>query len=110
QVSMAHNISYIYAGDDAKLSQWSAAVADYVSNQYVLKRTVKTSTFIGLNYYFSNRIYGYRQHNPDSQTSDVGWDMQPENIRYVLEDLTDRYSMPILITENGVADGDDDYR
>lgn len=110
QVSMAHNISHIYAGDDAKLSQWSAALTDFTNNHYVLKRTIKTSTFIGLNYYFSNRIYGYRQHNPDSQTSDTGWDMQPGNIRYVLEDLADRYNKPILITENGVADIDDEYR
>lgn len=110
QVSMAHNVSYVYAGDDARLSEWSAAVADYATNHYVLKRTIKTSTFIGLNYYFSSRIYGYRQHNPDHQTSDVGWDMQPANIRYVLEDLSDRYDKPILITENGVADVDDDHR
>lgn len=110
QVSMAHNVSYTYAGDDAKLSQWSASIADYMHNQYILKRTIKTSTFIGLNYYFSNRIYGYRQHNPDDQVSDVGWDMQPSDIRYVLEDLADRYNKPILITENGVADIDDEYR
>lgn len=110
QVSMAHNIAYIYAGDDARLSEWSAAVSDYFSNHYVLKRTVKTSTYIGLNYYFSSRIYGYRQHNPEHQVSDVGWDMQPSSLRYVLEDLADRYNKPILITENGVADTDDEYR
>lgn len=110
QVSMAHNVAYIYAGDNARLSEWSAALSDYATNHYVLKRAVKTSTFIGLNYYFSSRIYGYRQHNPEHQLSDVGWDMQPNNIRYVLEDLTDRYDKPILVTENGVADIDDEHR
>lgn len=110
QVSIAHNVSYVYAGDDAKLSQWSASFMDYMNNHYLIKRTIKTSTFIGLNYYFSSRFYGYREHNPDHQTSDTGWDMQPGNLRYVLDDLTDRYKKPILITENGVADMDDEYR
>jgi beta-glucosidase len=37
--------------------------------------------------------------------------MQPADLRYVLEDLADTYDkMPIIITENGLADGNDTQR
>ncbi len=110
QVSMAHQVSNVYAGDDATLSENSAKQINYWKNHYVVKRTIKHSTFIGLNYYFSDRVYGYRVHNPNQDVSDLGWDMQPSDIRYVLEELADRYNKPIFITENGLADGDDEYR
>lgn len=110
QVSMAHNVSHIYAGDDAYLSEATAKYLNYWKNHYVIKRTVKTSTFIGLNYYFSERVYGYRVHNPHDHVNDMGWDMQPSDIQYVLEELADRYQKPVLITENGLADASDEQR
>lgn len=38
-----------------------------------------------MNFYFSERVYGYRVHNADDQVNDLGWDMHPEHIRYALE-------------------------
>ena len=76
----------------------------------MLKRVIKTCDFIGVNYYFSNRVYGYRVHNPDVHLSDLGWDMQPATIQLVLERLYEKYKKPLLITENGLADGDDGDR
>lgn len=110
QVSAAFHVSHIYAGDDARLTEMSAKASSAWRNHYVLRRCVKTCTFIGLNYYASDRIYGYRTHNPNEYVSDMGWDMTPSDIRYVLEDLTDRYDKPILITENGLADSEDEHR
>ncbi len=110
QVSMAYSVSHVYAGDDALLSRWYARVFDELANHYVLRRSMRHNTYIGLNYYFSDRIYGYRVHNPNDELSDLGWDMQPQDIRYVLEDLSDRYNKPILITENGLADAEDESR
>ena len=109
-VSMAHNLSYVYAGDDARLSIWSARVIDYIVNHYSLRRSLRHSDFIGVNYYFSSRVYGYRIHNPDERLSDLGWDLQPGNLRYLLEDLAERYHKPLIVTENGLADGEDKDR
>ena len=75
-----------------------------------MKKVVKKCDFIGVNYYFSNRIYGYRVHNPDEKLSDLGWDLAPANIQFALERLNDKYHLPILITENGLADAKDTYR
>lgn len=110
QVSLAHHVSYIYAGDDAWLSQASAAIFDWFQNHYAIRRTIKSCDFIGVNYYNSDRIYGYRKHNPNSRVSDIGWDMQPANLRYVLEELAERYKKPLIVTENGLADADDTNR
>ena len=107
---MAHHLSHFYAGDNAWLSRLSAWVADLVANRYVLARVKWSSDFIGLNYYFAHRIYGYRAHSPEDRVNDLGWDMQPGHIRYVIEDLSERYKLPIMITENGLADAGDSRR
>jgi beta-glucosidase/6-phospho-beta-glucosidase/beta-galactosidase len=82
----------------------------YAEDTFIMRRVRKHLDFIGLNYYFSNRYYGNRTHNPNEKTNDMGWDMQPANIEFVLKDLYDRYELPIIVTENGLADRDDEYR
>lgn len=109
-ISIAKNSMHIYPGDDSWLSVRAASLMQYYQDDYVLKRVIKTCDYIGLNYYFSARVYGYRTHNPDERLSDLGWDMQPANIQMVLERLYEKYKKPILITENGLADGADASR
>ena len=110
KVSMAHHISYVYPGDNAWLSRLSSGIINQTTNHYVLRRVARSSDFIGINYYASRRVYGYRVHNPDLRFSDMGWDMQPGDLRYVLDEVWDQYKKPILITENGLADAGDKHR
>ncbi|MDB5168096.1 MAG: putative beta-glucosidase [Candidatus Saccharibacteria bacterium] len=110
KVSIAKNSCYVYAGDNAVLSRFSAAVLQYIRDDYFLKKVVKQCDWLGVNYYFSDRVYGYRVHNPDKKLSDLGWDLSPENIQYALERLHEKYQLPIIITENGLADADDSQR
>ena len=110
KLSIAKNSSYIYAGDDSSISMRSAAVAQYFQDDYFLKKVVKSCDFLGVNYYFSDRFYGTRVHNPHRKTSDLGWDLSPENLEFALERLYKKYHMPIMITENGLADADDRHR
>lgn len=110
KVSMAHHLIYCYPGDDAILSRASARVAHYLLNTWVLRRVRRHSDFLAINYYFARRIYGYRAHDPYLKVSDLGWDMQPDKLQYLLEDLAERYRLPIMITENGLADGADSQR
>lgn len=110
KVSVAKNSEYIYAGDDAWLSRVSAGVMQYLADDYFLKKVVKNCDFLGVNYYFSRRVYGYRAHNPDQKLSDMGWDLSPENIEFALERLHAKYQLPIIITENGLADASDEKR
>jgi beta-galactosidase len=41
--------------------------------------------------------------------SDIGWEIYPEGLRQVLE-LAGSYGLPVYITENGIADAEDDQR
>jgi len=110
KVSIAKNTGYFYAGDNAWLTRLSAAVMQYFQDDYVLKKFVRHSDFLGVNYYFSYRVYGYRIHNPDERVSDLGWDLSPENLQYALERLNRKYKLPMMITENGLADERDEQR
>jgi len=110
KVSIAKNSPYVYAGDDALLSRKYADFHQFIRDDYFLRKVVKQCDFIGMNYYFSDRVYGYRVHNPDERVSDLGWDMAPANIQQALERVHEKYGLPILITENGLADHADESR
>lgn len=109
-VSIAKNTAFHYGGDDAWLSQITAKTARFIEDTFTLGQVRKHMDFIGLNYYFSNRYLGYRQHNQDLKQNDLGWDMRPADIEKVLKYLADTYDLPIIITENGLADRDDEFR
>jgi len=110
KVSIANHSIFIYPGDNAWLSRATAHIMQYFEDDYLLKKVVKQCDFIGLNYYQSMRVYGYRVHNPETPLSDLNWVMVPHDIEFVLERLYRKYKLPIIVTENGVADGTDEYR
>ena len=58
-------------------------------------------------------------NNPYLERSDWGWQIDPQGLRYALNDLSERYQKPVMVVENGLgardkveADGsiNDDYR
>jgi len=111
KVGVAKNSVYFYAGDSAWLSHKSAALMQYFQDDYTIKKYVKHSDFLGVNYYQSQRVFGYRTHNPeDRDYSDVNWMLAPADLEFVLERLYGKYKLPIMITENGLADATDTYR
>ncbi len=110
KVSIAKNSNYFYAGDNAVLSRKSTDVMQYFQDDYFLKKVIKQCDYIGVNYYFSHRVYGYRIHSPEDKVSDLGWDLSPANLEQALERLHDKYGLPIIITENGLADATDEHR
>lgn len=110
KVSVSDNGLYVYPGDDSALSVRAAAVIQYLNDDYFMKKVVKNCDFIGVNYYFSNRVYGYRVHNPNDHVNDLGWSMEPEHIQRMIERLYEKYQLPIFITENGTADAKDEHR
>lgn len=110
KIGIAKNTAFFYPGDDAWLSRVSAAIKQYVNDDWIIRKYRRHSDFLGVNYYFTNRVYGYRVHNPDTWQSDLGWDMQPGDLQYVLEHLDRAHKLPLLVTENGLADMHDTHR
>ena len=110
KLTIAHNSAYYYPGDDAWLSRVSAQVMQYFQDDYFLRKVRKRCDLLGVNFYFSNRVYGYRVHNPMERVSDLGWDLSPADLQYALERLSRKYDVPLLVTEAGLADHTDEQR
>lgn len=88
--------------------------------------------YIGFSYYMTfaiehketNGLYEYHEgedfvKNPFVKASDWGWQIDPEGLRYSLNEIWDRYQKPIFVVENGLGAYDkidedgkvrDDYR
>ncbi|MDK2898969.1 MAG: beta-glucosidase [Patescibacteria group bacterium] len=109
KVSISKNSKY-YRSDGALLSRLSAFIMQYIQDDYFIKKVVKYCDFIGVNYYFSSNVHGSKAHDSEDHVSDIGWGMQPSDIQCVLERLHNKYNLPIIITENGLADVNDDNR
>jgi beta-glucosidase/6-phospho-beta-glucosidase/beta-galactosidase len=86
----------------------------------------RTLDFIGINYYQRLRVeagglYGWipplhatphadvREYDPDAEHSDMGQEISALGLRRVIEEYA-RYGLPLVITENGLADDRDDRR
>lgn len=85
----------------------------------------KTCDFVGVNYYTKGYLrWRPRDASPETPAdlpfgiafarrkeprSDLGWAIHPEGLRALLR-RSARYGLPILVTENGIADRDDRLR
>lgn len=87
-----------------------AAAAEYYWNWWWSNRIKNHQDFIGFNYYFTDYYQGFRRMNPPNPHNDLGWYMEPSALADVITKAWLRYKKPIMITENGVADADDQYR
>lgn len=110
RISFAKHSIHMYPGDDAWLTRMSAAVGQWLFDDYWIRKAIRKTDYLGINYYVSQRVYGYRIHNPEDALNDMGWPMEPGDLEHVLDRLYHKYKKPILVTENGVADANDKYR
>lgn len=92
--------------------------ADRFFNRQFFLWTKGTHDYIGINYYFHYRVkslpsgtsgFFYEVHTENREVSDMGWEINPEGI-FMAVMAMHRYKLPIYITENGLANGDDGKR
>ncbi|MBI2039260.1 MAG: family 1 glycosylhydrolase [Candidatus Niyogibacteria bacterium] len=107
KIGIAKNMIFFEgSGADAVL----ARLADWWWNQRFLNLIRDYQDFIGVNYYFHDRIRNFRfNQNENKVVSDIGWEIHPEGIYKVLKSL-EKFGKPIYITENGIADAADSKR
>lgn len=90
----------------------------YETLSYLYK--AKTLDYIGINYYNSDIVaFNWRnilgencenpKHNHTKERSAFGWPVRPEGLFSILISLK-KYSLPIIITENGIYAKDDNQR
>lgn len=116
KIGIAKNSAYLEAYRNKFMDRVVVKIGNFFGNHYFLRRISKQMDFIGLNYYFSERLAfdfksGFRKikSNDDEPHSDMGWRTYPEGIYYLLRDLK-KYNKPIYITENGIANARDEMR
>lgn len=107
-----HNIELDVQDGDLELLK--EGKVDFISFSYYMSRTVaKDNENTGE----GNVLSGMR--NPNLKTSEWGWEIDPTGLRISLNELYDRYEVPLFVAENGLGaydkveeDGsiNDDYR
>ena len=106
----------VTAEDEALLA---AGTVDFYSFSYYMTNCAGTDPNAAQT--AGNLVTGLK--NPYLKASEYGWQIDPEGLRILLNELWDRYQIPLMIVENGLgchddlvvdADGtrhvDDDYR
>jgi len=88
-----------------------AFLLHYFWNHRFLKNVEKFIDYIGFDYYFHDRIVFYPPFlkNSNKKISDIGWEIYPEGIYWILKYLA-KFRKPIYILENGLADAQDKFR
>lgn len=110
-VGIAHNVAAnVPKSPHNVLHVIIAHLADYFWDTWFYRRVRKHQDFIGVNYYMTNYITAKGARNPLAPRSDLNWYMEPSAIGIVARRLWYKFKKPIIITENGVADGQDQYR
>lgn len=82
----------------------------FVWNWWFLHKIRRQQDFVGFNYYFTDYYENFSRANPKVPVSDLGWYMEPEGLHVLLVRIWAHYKKPIIVTENGVADANDQYR
>ncbi|MDD5291249.1 MAG: glycoside hydrolase family 1 protein [Patescibacteria group bacterium] len=87
------------------------SIVRYFHHRYYFNRVKDQLDFIAFDYYFHQRISWLPpfKDNLNKEVSDMGWEIYPEGIYYVLKYFA-RFKKPIFVMENGIADEDDKER
>ncbi len=82
---------------------------NWLTNLYFIDQISQYQDFIGLNYYHRALLDLWMVKNENKIVSDLGWELYPKGIYCTLMDLK-KYKKPVYITENGLADANDENR
>lgn len=106
-ISIAKSNTY-FSSSNNPLYKLVKNIIKYISNDFILNYIKDELDFIGLNYYIHYNI-GLSKKEKNIIKNDLGWELFPESVYYLLKDLK-KYNKDIIITESGLADKDDKYR
>lgn len=111
QVGFANIMAYFEpANPSSPMDRLVVKIAKYFSNKKFLNLTEGKNDFLALQYYFHYKLSFFGGlKNENKEVSDLGWELYQEGIYHLLNFLA-QYKLPIYITENGLADADDNKR
>ncbi len=92
------------------LDNLQVRIGKYFVNKRFLKLTGDKNDFLTVQYYFHNRFKFPRKiRKNDKPVSDLNWEIYPQGLFEILVELKE-YNLPVYITENGLADAEDQKR
>ncbi len=110
KVSMAHHLTNYFPADKSLLSALVAKLVSYGSNWFTLNKVKDHSDFMAVNHYFTHWISGFVTKSRTDKQSDLGWPLQPEYLEDILFETWESYGLPVIVSENGLADSKDSNR
>jgi beta-glucosidase len=139
QVSIAHNEHRLVPrSPNSRVQAMVAALPDYLFNRWFLRSCragrmlapvgrgevvpglAGSLTYLGLNQYSNEAVsvdirlpgmlFARHEAVPGFPLSSTGWSIDPAALRSALTDLWNEFGLPIMVTENGVADDHDELR
>ena len=119
QVGTAHAAVYAEAEHNRWYNRLAVRSIHYVANWKFLNGIKDHADFIGIQYY-TRGVLGFRKskfliplptevHQP-GPASDMGQEVYPEGLYKYGQMVWQRYHIPIIVTENGIADRNDTLR
>ena len=115
KVSLAYNFQAWSASDFYSVDEAVVRLARKFDHEWFLNKVQKHLDFMGVNYYtayhfsFQRGIPRWRQRG-SGIVSDMGWEVYPEGLYHIVHELHSVHQLPILVTENGIADANDTRR
>lgn len=104
QVSIVKHVHF-FDHDGKFLNYLKAITMRYFQTYAFMNKVRHKLDMIGLNYYRHTKF----GDNKNYLTTDMGWHIHPEGIEGALL-MLHRYKLPIVVSEAGIADEDDDLR
>lgn len=121
KVSSAHQLVSLYSEGGGWFDRALCRLTDFLANDLFLILTSKNHDFVGVNYYFHNRVSWknlFRRLSHEEMVGvlgdrrrDLGWSMSLEGLIWSLRKLKRMFGdKEIVITEHGIADASDRVR
>ena len=109
-VSLAKSFVYVSEYNGFFLNKVVKDITNWFVNYSFTDKVKEYMDFVGVNFYFHNKVGILGIKNDNDKVSDMGWWLKPDKLYDLLKLIDNRYKLPMIITENGLADSRDEYK
>ncbi len=112
-VGLTHVLAWPHAADEGgRFSVPMQAWWNWLSNDLFLDMVARDLDWLGVQYYHDSptTTFAIDDEDGDWPRTDLGWRIYPQGIYEVIMRAWRRYRLPMLVTENGLADAGDVQR
>jgi beta-glucosidase len=116
KVASTQALQYGEARPNTLVNKAVTRLVNYLTNYRFLNGTKDAHDFIAIQYYgpvvykLTTSGLNIDRRPVSGDRSDLGWGIYPKSLYDLLKDMHERYDKPIIITENGLADAEDELR